>query len=72
MSSSNFGFLKTHDPVLFELASAGERAALGEPLVPFARRVEGAMEKICALHDWTPVQRKCLDRGTTASTTPIM
>ncbi len=38
------------------------RAALGEPLVPFARRVEGAMEKIYDLHDWTPVQRKWLDR----------
>ncbi|MFW5636067.1 MAG: type I restriction-modification enzyme R subunit C-terminal domain-containing protein, partial [Thermodesulfobacteriota bacterium] len=38
------------------------RAAPGEPLVPFARRVEGAMEKIYALHDWTPVQRKWLDR----------
>ncbi len=37
-------------------------AALGSALIPFSQRVEKAMLKIYALHTWTPVQRKWLDR----------
>jgi type I restriction enzyme R subunit len=38
------------------------QAALGEALIPFEQRVQDAMRKIHALHDWTPVQRKWLAR----------
>lgn len=37
-------------------------AALGSALIPFSQRVDQAMMKIYALHAWTPVQRKWLDR----------
>lgn len=38
------------------------QAALGEALLPFEQRVAHAMQKIYTLHNWTPVQRKWLDR----------
>ncbi|MCK2183825.1 type I restriction-modification system endonuclease [Halomonas getboli] len=38
------------------------RAALGEALIPFEQRVREAMPRIYDLHDWTPAQRKWLDR----------
>lgn len=38
------------------------RAALGDVLIPFEERVKHAMEKLHAQHDWTPVQKKWLDR----------
>ncbi|MEJ1413807.1 MAG: type I restriction-modification enzyme R subunit C-terminal domain-containing protein, partial [Candidatus Sedimenticola sp. (ex Thyasira tokunagai)] len=38
------------------------RAALGEALIPFERRVELAMERLNAQHRWTPLQRKWLNR----------
>jgi type I restriction enzyme R subunit len=38
------------------------QAAIGEALIPFDQRVQDAMRKIYALHDWTPVQRNWLDR----------
>jgi len=38
------------------------QAALGEALLPFEQRVNQAMQTIHALHAWTPVQRKWLDR----------
>src|SRR5690606_22889869 len=38
------------------------RAALGEALIPFDRRVDMALQKIHALHPWTTAQRKWLDR----------
>lgn len=38
------------------------QAALGEALIPFEQRVSNAMQKIYAQHNWTPVQRKWLDR----------
>ena len=38
------------------------QAALGEALLPFEQRVARAMQKVHALHGWTPVQRKWLDR----------
>ncbi len=38
------------------------RAAFGEPLIPFEQRVAQAMDRLYTQHDWTPVQRKWLDR----------
>lgn len=38
------------------------RAALGEALVPFEQRVAEAIDKIYTQHNWTPAQRKWLDR----------
>ena len=38
------------------------RAALGEPLIPFEKRVAEAMDRIYTQHNWTPAQRKWLER----------
>jgi|TARA_R110002126_G_scaffold205345_1_gene352584 type I restriction enzyme R subunit len=38
------------------------RAAFGEPLVPFEKRVAQAMLRIFESHNWLPAQRKWLDR----------
>jgi type I restriction enzyme R subunit len=38
------------------------RAALGEPLIPFEQRVAEAMDRILTQHNWTPNQRKWLER----------
>ncbi len=38
------------------------RAAIGEPLMPFEQRVAKAMDNIYSSHQWTPNQRKWLDR----------
>lgn len=38
------------------------QAALGDPLVPYAVRVENGVQKILAGRDWTPVQRRWLQR----------
>ena len=38
------------------------QAALGEALIPFEQRVQNAMSKIYGLHNWTPIQRKWLER----------
>ena len=38
------------------------KAAIGEALIPFEQRVQNAMGKIYALHSWTPIQRKWLER----------
>lgn len=38
------------------------QAALGEALVPFEQRVKNAMQSIYTLQNWTPIQRKWLER----------
>ena len=38
------------------------QAALGDPLVPYATRVENGVARILAGRDWTPVQRRWLQR----------
>ncbi len=38
------------------------QAALGEPLLPYEQRVASAMQRIYGLRNWSPVQRKWLDR----------
>src|SRR5690606_25040734 len=38
------------------------RAAIGDPLEPYARRVDRALETILARQPWTPPQRRWLER----------
>ncbi|MFO7561809.1 MAG: type I restriction-modification system endonuclease [Enhygromyxa sp.] len=38
------------------------QAALGDALVPYATRVDWALQKILASHSWSPPQRKWLER----------
>jgi type I restriction enzyme R subunit len=38
------------------------QAALGEPLIPFEQRVAQAMDHIYTQHEWSPAQRKWLER----------
>lgn len=38
------------------------QAALGDALIPFAQRVQGAMQRILAKHTWSDPQRKWLKR----------
>ena len=52
----------THQEIAASIVGYIRQAALGEALLPFEQRVGTAMQKIFALHNWTPVQRKWLDR----------
>lgn len=38
------------------------RAALGEALIPYGKRVDAAVERILARQQWTPAQRKWIER----------
>jgi len=38
------------------------QAAIGDPLVPYETRVENGVQKILASRDWTPVQKRWLQR----------
>ena len=38
------------------------QAALGDPLVPYAARVENGVARLIASRDWTPKQKRWLDR----------
>src|SRR5579862_552186 len=38
------------------------QAAVGDPLVPYAMRVDNALSRIKAAKPWTPKQRQWLDR----------
>jgi len=53
---------QTHQEVAASIVGYIRQAALGEALLPFDQRVANAMQKIYTLHNWTPVQRKWLDR----------
>ena len=53
---------QTHQEIAASIVGYIRQAALGEALIPFEQRVALAMQKIYALHSWTPVQRKWLDR----------
>ena len=53
---------KTNQDIASSLVGHIRRAALGEPLIPFETRVTQAMQRIYASHQWTPLQRKWLDR----------
>ena len=53
---------QTQQEIAASIVGYIRQAALGEALLPFDQRVTNAMHKIYALHSWTPVQRKWLDR----------
>ena len=53
---------QTNQAIAASIISFIRQAAIGEALIPFELRVALAMQKIYALHSWTPVQRKWLDR----------
>jgi len=53
---------QTHQEIAASIVGYIRQAALGEALLPFEQRVANAMQKIYTLHNWTPVQRKWLDR----------
>jgi len=53
---------QTHQEIAASIVGYIRQAALGEALLPFEQRVGLAMQKIYLLHDWTPVQRKWLER----------
>ena len=53
---------QTHQEIAASIVGYIRQAALGEALLPFDRRVANAMQKIYTLHNWTPIQRKWLDR----------
>lgn len=53
---------QTHQEVAASIVGYIRQAALGEALLPFEQRVNLAMQRIYMLHDWTPVQRKWLER----------
>lgn len=53
---------KTNQDIAASIVGHIRRAAIGEALIPFERRVSMAMEKIYASHNWTIAQRKALER----------
>jgi len=53
---------QTNQEIAASIVGFIRRAALGEALLPFEQRVAKAMEKIYTLQQWTPVQRKWLER----------
>lgn len=53
---------QTNKDIAASIVGHIRRAALGEPLVPFEQRVTEAMDRIYTQHNWTPAQRKWLDR----------
>jgi len=53
---------QTQQEIAASIVGYIRQAALGEALLSFDQRVANAMHKIYALHSWTPVQRKWLDR----------
>lgn len=53
---------KTSQDIAASIIGYIRQAALGEALIPFEQRVANAMQKIYASRDWTPVQRKWLER----------
>jgi len=53
---------KSNQDIAAGIVAYIRQAALGEALLPFAQRVDQAMQAIYALHPWTPGQRKWLER----------
>ncbi len=53
---------KTNQDIAASIIGHIRQAALGEALLPFEQRVANAMQRIYALTNWTPVQRKWLGR----------
>lgn len=53
---------QTNQEIAASIIGYIRQAAIGEALIPFEQRVAQAMQKIYALHSWTAVQRKWLER----------
>ncbi|MFG6415475.1 type I restriction-modification system endonuclease [Roseateles sp. DC23W] len=53
---------KSNQDIAASIVGYIRQAAIGEALVPFEQRVAQAMQAIYAMRNWTPVQRKWLDR----------
>lgn len=53
---------QTNQEIAASIIGHIRQAALGEALIPFEQRVQSAMARIYGLHDWSPVQRKWLQR----------
>lgn len=53
---------QTNQDIAASIIGFIRQAALGEELISFKDRVDKAMQKIYAMHPWTPVQRNWLDR----------
>ena len=53
---------QTHQDIAASIIGHIRRAALGEPLIPYSERVRLAMDKIYRSQNWTPIQRKWLER----------
>ena len=53
---------QTNQDIAASIIGHIRRAALGEALKPFEQRVQDAMQNIYSLHNWTPAQRKWLER----------
>lgn len=53
---------QTNQEIAASIIGYIRQAAIGEALLPFDQRVTNAMQKIYAFQQWTPVQRKWLDR----------
>ena len=53
---------QTNQEIAASIIGYIRQAAIGEALLPFDQRVANAMQKIYTLQQWTPVQRKWLDR----------
>jgi type I restriction enzyme R subunit len=53
---------QTNQDIAASIIGYIRQAAIGEALIPFEQRVTLAMQKIYALHSWTTVQRRWLER----------
>ena len=53
---------KTNQDIAASIVGYIRQAAIGEALMPFADRVQLAMQNIYQLHHWAPAQRKWLER----------
>lgn len=51
-----------NEEIAADIISFIRQAALGEALVSTESRVKNAMQKVYSMHDWTPRQRKWLER----------
>ncbi len=53
---------RTNEDIAASIIGFIRQAALGDPLVPYAERVERAIRKVASTHDLDDVQRRWLDR----------
>lgn len=53
---------KTNEDIAASVIGFIRQAALGDPLVPYGERVQGAIKTILASQTWTPPQRQWLER----------